>query len=326
MCYTSSVTNILLNIPFSIIMGKTRRAFKNMEELFMLNLTGKPLSVTLPISVLKKMGNDYDAEDLRKQIEKMANELLDTVPEEMKLQMEELLPYLPNIIFIPIVIEKMIENNLNFLEALDASSDDIEQTAIEATWALSIANMLPGILDPFKNFLLDCLAINKKSSNHSQQNPNMFGCLIKEISESSWNELEQIGITKVVDKILNMPKVANVIEEKTIAPIVGIAFKTILQREGISEDEFDDEDKAFFEKEINTIASIQKNALVLQTVLSEVLTKAIDENITVEKVMDSFEEYELLTILVKKLIFSEDLSKYTKEFEKVVSAVHTFLD
>ena len=102
----------------------------------MSNLIGENLNLQLCTSVIEKIGiihgSEYLKEFYTKCLKKMENKLSVTQKQELN----KLLPYISNSLFLPPILTKMIENNVTFMEAIKLSKNEISETCARLTGTL----------------------------------------------------------------------------------------------------------------------------------------------------------------------------------------------
>lgn len=293
----------------------------------MLNLVGKNLSVSVPVSVLKKMGHIEGAEKVQDFFEKMFRETepLATHPNVKK--MEEYIPYLSNAAFAGIVINKMIVNNQKFSEALEEAQPDLQEEGFKMGFKFTMLSILPGASEMISAIIGELV---KSLSGISVENPdnsnsNKFTCQISEVSEELWAKLEKLGVLSISDDISNMEKVAETFQSKMIVPLINALYKGVMENENVSEEELDDDERAELKELIDEAAEFASTGYIIQIILTNVLTKAIEDDITVAEAMATYEENELAALAVETIIFSEDLAKYAKELENVMKTISSIV-
>lgn len=286
----------------------------------MLNLVGQNLGVTVPVSVLKKMGHIDGTERIQEFFEKMSSRIEHVSSKERKQTMEEYSQYLSNIVFVPTVITNMVENNLNISDAITNSQEDIHEASIEMSLAFAMIDIIPGISEMI-NSIIEEITQSLSGVDVSSSDSNKFSCTIKEVSEDFWAELERIGIVAVSENISNMEKVTETIQSKLITPVFNAIYKCVLDMEDVTDEDLDDDERAELKETIDDAAATFSTNYIIQTVVSTVLTKAIEENITMEKAMAAYEENELAVLAVESIIFSDDLASYAEQLEKVMKTV-----
>lgn len=286
----------------------------------MLNLVGKSMSVTPPITALKKMKHIDGSENIQEFFEKLLARTEASMTDEQKKQMAEYKPYIANAALLPIVIVKMVEENLNFTDSLEASKFELTMNCLQMSAVFGMMSIIPGASEMFESVvgqIVDALS-NMEVQNSEPSEVNAFGCQIKEMSTEFCTALEKLGITALGEKISNMEKVTSAIRVNMIDPVFNSIISAVLKEENLTEDAMEEDDKADIQAVIEAAAETTAITFPIQTIFSTVLTKAIEDDITMAEAMATFDADQLVEATVEKLIFSESLAKYAEQIEKAM--------
>ncbi len=288
----------------------------------MLNLVGKNLPVTTSVTVLKKMGHIEGCERIQQFFDNIIARAEPHMNDEQKSQIKEYQSYVANSVFLPIVVNNMIVHNMNFSDAMEASKTEFSTTALQVGAILGMINIIPGASKMFESVVGEIIDALSGGSKEEIANQNEFSCTIKEVSTEFFVGLAKLGILDIAEEISKMEKISTAIKVNMIDPVVNAAIKCALAEEKISEDELDEDDKLEIELTVKAASSEIVNTLPIQIIFSTVLTKAIEDDITMAKAMATFDSEQLIESAIEKIIFGNSLVKYTEQLEKVISIAY----
>lgn len=283
----------------------------------MLNLVGKNLSVAAPVSTLKKMGHINGTESIQAFFEQMLSKVSKIATSEQRSAIDEYRPYLCNSPLAPIVLKNMVEQNLNFSDALAASSSEIQLTSMQLRAVFGMINIIPGVSEMINSVLDDIVNSLNGYAGDSESEDISFA--LKEVSFDFCIAIGKIGIIDVIQKVSDMEKVSTAIEQKISTPLLSAAIKAVLGEEKISMDELDKDEMAELQEIVNQSTSEVAAIYPAQLVLSTVFTKAINDDITVAEAMATFDANQLVEEIAEKIVSSDGLSKYADQLEKVMA-------
>lgn len=290
----------------------------------MLNLVGKNLSVTAPVTALKKMGHIDGSDGIQEFFEKLLARVENSMTDEQKQQMAEYKPYLANSPILPIIVTNMIEQDLNFTDSLEASKFEITMSCLQMKAVFGMMSIIPGATEMFESVieeLIDALS-DMNIQNPTSSDVTFFSFQIKEMSAEFCAGLEKFGITALGEKISNMEKVTTAIRVKMINTVFESITNAMLKVDNITEEEMDAEDKADIQQAITSTAEEAAITFPVQTIFSTVLAKAIEDDITMEEAMATFDADQLVESTVEKIVFSETLAKYAEQLEKAMAIAY----
>lgn len=290
----------------------------------MLNLVGKNLSVTAPVTALKKMGHIDGSDGIQEFFEKLLARVENSMTDEQKQQMAEYKPYLANSPILPIIVTNMIEQDLNFTDSLKASKFEITMSCIQMKAVFGMMSIIPGATEMFETVIeeiIDALS-DMNTQNSTPSDITVFSCPIKEMSTEFCAGLEKLGITALGEKISNMEKVTTAIRVNMIDPVFDSIINAILKEDNITEDEMDADDKAAIQQAIKSTAEDAAITFPVQTIFSTVLAKAIEDDITMAEAMATFDADQLVESTVEKIVFSENLAKYAEQLERAMAIAY----
>lgn len=283
----------------------------------MLNLVGKNLSVAAPVSTLKKMGHINGTESIQAFFEQMLSKVSKIATAEQRSAIDEYRPYLCNSPLAPIVLKNMVEQNLNFSDALAASSSEIQLTSMQLRAVFGMINIIPGVNEMINSVLDDIVNSLNGYAGDSESEDISFA--LKEVSFDFCIAIGKIGIIDVIQKVSDMEKVSTAIKQKISTPLLSAAIKAVLGEEKISMDELDKDEMAELQEIVNQSTSEVAAIYPAQLVLSTVFTKAINDDITVAEAMATFDANQLVEEIAEKIVSSDGLSKYADQLEKVMA-------
>lgn len=290
----------------------------------MLNLVGKNLSVTAPVTALKKMGHIDGSDGIQEFFEKLLARVENSMTDEQKQQMAEYKPFLANSPILPIIVTNMVEQDLNFTDSLEASKFEITMSCLQMKAVFGMMSIIPGATEMFESVigeLIDALS-DMNIQNPTSSDVTFFSFQIKEMSAEFCAGLEKFGITALGEKISNMEKVTTAIRVKMINPVFESITNAMLKVDNITEEEMDAEDKADIQQAITSTAEEAAITFPVQTIFSTVLAKAIEDDITMEEAMATFDADQLVESTVEKIVFSETLAKYAEQLEKAMAIAY----
>lgn len=287
-----------------------------------MNLVGKSLSLTAPISILKKMGHIEGTEQLQRFIEKKAERLNDKISKEDQKVLKEYLPYFSNLYFASIVISNMIKKDMNFTDSMLESRAEIQEVINETQAILSILEIAPQIMEAI---MLEIFSspLDFFESNSSQSNIDKFGCSFPEMSSDFCAGLERTGIMEVCEKVAEM--VTEIFQSKVLTPILNATLKCIFEDDGMELDDLDnlDEPEHLELKDmINEFAEDISNTYIFQTVTSQALAKAIEENITLTEIVSNYTAEDFAASTVEEIIFSNDFTRCGEQLESTLKSLY----
>ncbi len=290
----------------------------------MLNLVGKNLSVSAPITALKKIGHIEGSDGIQEFFEKLLVRIEPSMTDEQKKQIAEYKPYLANAAFLPILITNMIEQDLNFTDSLEASRFEITTNCIQMSAIFSMMSIIPGASEMFESVIGEVI---NALSDMDIQNPepseiSNFSFQIKEISSEFCTALEKLGVTALGEKISSMEKVSTAIRVNMIDPVFNSIINTILKEENLTEEEMEADDKAEIQQAIEATAEAASETFPIQSIFSTILAKAIEDDITMAEAMATFDANQLVESTVEKIVFSETLAKYAEQLEKAMTIAY----
>lgn len=290
----------------------------------MLNLVEKNLSVSAPITVLKKMGHIDGTESILSFFQKAFARAEHAMTDEQKKQMAEYKPYIANSVFLPIIVTNMIEQDINFTDALEFSQSEIRMNTFQLQLLFGMMNLIPEVSEMFESVigeLVDALSgVNNNKSNTSDT--EYFNCQIEKMSPKFCTALKNLGIISIGEKISGMEKVTHTIQVNIIEPVFSTIINCVLEEEHMTEEEMSAEDKADIKETIESLSAAIIQTFPLQTVFSTVLAKAIEDDITMAEAMATFDEDQLVESTIEKIVFSESLAKYSEQIEKALGIIH----
>lgn len=289
----------------------------------MLNVVGKNLQVTVPVSALKKMGHIEGTESIQAFFDRIVSRFDGVITDEQKKQqLAEYQPYLANTTFLPIIVTNMLEEDMNFSDAMKASESEIFMSCLHARAIFGMMDIIPGASQMFESVIGEIIDALSGVETQNTSDTNIFSCQIKEVPASVCVALAKLGILDIAEKISKMEKVSTALQEKLVNPVLDAAIKTVLIQEKISEDELDENDKAEIKLAICMASGDVSTIWPVQTILSTVLTKAIDDDITMAEAMATFDADQLVESTVEKIVFSDSLAKYAEQLEKVMATAY----
>lgn len=290
----------------------------------MINLKGIDLSIKAPISSLEKIGMIESTENIRSFFEKYVryvNSNRDVNINKNGLSIFEN-SYFINIFFLPIIIKNMIITNKKFSEVVELSEYEIKAKINELEQFLLATEIK---LEKIISFLGDLLKFNKENLNKK----DIINCRLSNLSDDFIKSLSIYGVDKISDKVT--VKVYEDIKTSLITPIkeafeeaYNEIFDILESKEGIILEQE--------EKEIITImsrVSLEEYSkkiyfsIPLQTIISEVITKAIEEDLTF---MKSLLKYDFTQLVEKTIenINEESSLQSTEELKELTKKIIKF--
>lgn len=290
----------------------------------MLNLVEKNLSVSVPLTVLKKMGDIDGTESIQSFFLKAFAQAEHAMTDEQKKQIAEYKPYLANSVFLPIIVTNMVERSINFTEALEVSQSEIRMNIFQMQLFLGMMDMVPESFEMFESVIGELVGPLSEISTTNSNTPDAeyINCPIEKMSPKFCAALESLGIIAIGEKVSGMEKVKSTLQVNLIEPVFNAIINCVLAEEHMTEEDMNAEDKAEIKTTIEMVSEVFKQTFPLQTVLSTVLTKAIENDITMAEAMATFEEDQLIESTLEKIIFSKNLAKYSEQIEKALGIIH----
>lgn len=281
----------------------------------------KQLVLTLPTSVLDKIGVIEGSEELGETLQEIFQS---SSSDEINFaSLANNIDKIENYFFISIVVKKMIETNKKFSEALKLSEDEIRNKVDELNSQISDEAEKEMIIYLVSDLLSCCSNLVDKEKVRKKIN-----CTLQDLSPEFYKALEIYNVTALAKQII--PKVYNEIKRAVVDPLkesLSDAIENIINKKAEVSEELDICDieifkcifKTLFDSEVNKFYS----SIPLQIVISKVIEKAINEDLTFMKALLSFQ----FTDLVEKVIYeinnddSYDPENLKESFQELIEKI-----
>jgi len=238
----------------------------------MSNLVGETLHLQLTTASIEKIGNINGSENLQKFYVDCLKNIKKYVSLKQKEELERIAPYLANAIFLPNIISTMIENNITYPTAVEICEQDIYLKLNRLTDTLKR-------LDIKKNIEQISIIFAKYANIHpNNENPEYVVNTSLTITERIYNSILKSNLVFFALSFSSMKSVKTVLDEHMINPIKN---KYLSQLEEHKESlGLDNMYLSFITSALDS--EIEKIYITypLQSIISTVLIKAIDEQIT----------------------------------------------
>lgn len=288
-----------------------------LEEINMI----KQLVLTLPTSVLDKIGVIEGSEELRETLQEIFQS---SSSDEINFgSLTNNIDRIENSFFIPIVVKKMIETNKKFSEALKLSEDEIRNKVDELNSQISdetekemIIYLVSDLLSCYSN-LVDKEKVRKT-----------INCTLQDLSPEFYKALEIYKVIALAKQIV--PRVYNEIKRVVVDPLkesFSDAIENIINKKAEVSEELDTCDieiiKVIIKNQVDSIINELYSSIPLQVVISKVIEKAINEDLTFMKALLSFQFIEL----VEQVIFeinnddSYDPENLKESFQEMIEKI-----
>lgn len=264
------------------------------------------LTLTLSKSVVDKMGTVEGCEELREILleimRKSSNEKFDC------LSFVESIDRLENIFFIPIVIKNMIITNKTFYEALSLSKEEINDKVSRVKFEF-------GILDENEKEKVSAILSSFNEFVDEEKAEKNFNFALENLSYEFFKALEIYNVIAITNKII--PIVHDEIKREVADPFYEVFeenFETIIKYK-LKDNEEDLDDnivkmlKLTVESELESNIKEMYSSIPLQILLSKVIEKAINENLTFMKSLLSFNFNELVEEVIFEINNSPDYDR-----------------
>ena len=252
----------------------------------MINLKEIELSIKTPISSLEKMGKIESTEKIESFFEKYIRYVESN--DDISLNSNSLNFFknsnFINIFFVPIIIKNMIITNKKFSEVVELSKDEIRNKIYEMEQILFETEL---DFQKIISFLGDLLKYNKENSNKK----DIINCKLNNLSDEFMNSLSIYGVDKISERVA--VEVYDNINNNLITPVnqafnesYNEIFDNIQDKEKIVLEQYEREEfvnmcKVFLEESSKKLYF----SIPMQTIISEVITKAIEEDLTFMKAL-----------------------------------------
>lgn len=281
----------------------------------------KQLVLTLPTSVLDKIGVIEGSEELRETLQEIFQS---SSSDEINFgSLTNNIDRIENSFFIPIVVKKMIETNKKFSEVLKLSEDEIRNKVDELNSQISdetekemIIYLVSDLLSCYSN-LVDKEKVRKT-----------INCTLQDLSPEFYKALEIYKVIALAKQIV--PRVYNEIKRVVVDPLkesFSDAIENIINKKAEVSEELDTCDieiiKVIIKNQVDSIINELYSSIPLQVVISKVIEKAINEDLTFMKALLSFQFIEL----VEQVIFeinnddSYDPENLKESFQEMIEKI-----
>lgn len=277
--------------------------------------------LTLPTSVLDKIGVIEGGEELRKSLQEIFQ---NSNSDEFNFEsLGNNIYKIENLFVLPIVIKKMIETNKKFSESLELSEDEIRKKVDEINSQLSneaqkeIIIYLTSVIFSCCSDLVDKEKIGKT-----------INCTLQDLSPGFYKALEIYNVTALAKQII--PKVHDEIKRVVVDPLkesFSDIIENIINKKSEVREELDtcavENFKNILKKQFNSTVYGYYSLIPLQIVISKVIEKAINEDLTFIKALLSFQ----FTDLVEKVIYevnnyiSYDPENLKESFKEMIEKI-----
>lgn len=272
-------------------------------------LVGAQFVIELPKKVLDLIG-DIEGADV---IVDVLNLFIDSISDEEKKKWKEAVPQVSKAMFISTIISTMVENDITFAQSQNLSKNQMKQVVEQFKQILEMVNEEEDIKEMFSAMMSEIIrmaqdiAVDMKSNDDDGN--KTFEVTLSKMTPAFYNSLIKVDLVSLAEKIGENQNVKSKINNNIITPLKNAIIdvvKKIQEREFMSDE---DMEELFlqFEKSFDVFYV----SFPLQAILSVILTKAIDENI-------SFSEAS--TELEFDIIF-EHVNKQITQFDKVPKIV-----
>ncbi len=280
----------------------------------MKNIAGTNLSVDLPFNVLKSLGKIEGSESIQKFYEDIIiNEFSDI---ELNTEDKNIIPYISNSMFLSLIITKMIEQDINFSEAFINSQSSfnnvitefnnlVELIKTDEEYKKIFANVKNVVHKHIKEFL-------EKMQNQPPKG-GTFSTELQNISRRISNLFMHSKLPDIIASVVNSDGVKSVIYDKFIKSNIESFNNYISTINEKFELDLDEEEINIMKEKFYDFYE----TIPLQTILSFVLTKAINEDITFSETLLTYDEDELIKQSIDKIMSYDKLPEITIPFTEI---------
>lgn len=281
------------------------------------------IGMSVPAITLTKIGKIEGSEKVQQFVEKMMEGIENVINDEQREEMEELRPYIANVMFLPFIIAKMIHQNVTLKEALKNSEKDIQEIILNVTELYDIFMHDAKFMDDFEKMWSEMV---KAISSHDLSNKSKESmCRIELVGTMELIvKIANTGLFAVVNKICEseeMKKVLKNVLEDPIKEVVSDILKKKQVREFIDEEEYlESLDK------VESFINSYKTTVPLENVLTIVLKKAINEDMTFGDAVKSFNEDELYLMAIDRISIYNNFEQIKELVQKMFVVEFDFFE
>lgn len=292
----------------------------------MLKLEGKTLSIQVPMTVIKSIGSKYPVPAINDFAKKLIDKLHSAVDFSQKEDsfVEEILPYVSNYLFMPSIMKKMIVNNITFSQAIEASDDEMRETAAKMG-AMMLLLRITGVTTTIEQMfdeVVDKLAEAQKSGEIPDTTKELtaesatISVNLEDLPQALLYTLDNYGLYKIAEQAAKDPKVRNAIQNKTIDPIIESVLKVSEEEDQLLSN-LNSKDRKELQDLVTECREDGAIIFPLQVIVSAVLNKAISDNITFSQAAKEFNHETLMKEVSENIQNSPDMTKYQSVLEDI---------
>lgn len=296
----------------------------------MLKLDGKNLEVQVPMTFLKSIGDKHlvpSINDFAKSFIEKMHSRVDFSPSEDGF-VEEILPYVSNYLFLTPILETMVVNNITLSQALEASEDEMKEAAEKMSGMMfllritGVTELIEQLLDEVVEKIVEAQKNGEIPDTESSLTSDKATISVKlsNLPQALLYTLDNYGLYKVAEQASQNPELRNLIHNKTINPVIESVLKVSEEEDQLLSSLNPDEKKELQD----LVTECQEDSVILyplQTIISTVLNKAIDDNITFSQAAETFDPETLMKEIMEKAHNAPDLSKYQSVLEDITKLI-----
>lgn len=226
---------------------------------------------------------------------------------------DDLLGYISSAIFLPLVIDNMISYDMDFKQAYERAQPDIKKT-IDETNAQFMMLKAFGLIEPIKLLLAEIIKpimpIAKKNSSDSESSSNSLPVSITVSPQSAFG-LKCANILDTAEKLMQNQEIMDSVCNKIIYPIIEGSLQALIDEKTL------EESKDELSSDVKKVVDSTCESLVLKALLTEILTKAINDDLSFLKAAETYSTDELYEIGIKALSDTEDISEHVDTIKEL---------
>lgn len=273
----------------------------------MLNPVEKTVSVQIPTSVISSI--EFPRMPI---VEDILADIYTSIDTEDGVELgDDALRYVSSAIFLPLVIDNMISYDLDFKQACERAKPDI-QKSIDETNAQFIMLKAFGLIEPIKILLAEILkpvmSIVKKDNSDK---PDDFFPVSITVSPKLAFGLKCANILDIAEKLMQNQEIMDSVCNKIIYPLIEGSLQALIDEKTLQES------KDELSGDVKEVVNDSCESLVLKALLSEILTKAINEDLSFLKAAENYSADELYEIGIKALSNTEDISEHVDSIKEM---------
>jgi len=281
------------------------------------------IGIGIPTIALKKMGKIEGDQKVSEFVEKFLSGMEDIFDDEQKKEMEEFRPYLANLMFLPCVITKMIDQNITFADAVKASEEEINKTILKITELYDLFMHDAQFMEQFNKMcsgIFEAMASAKKEHNSKEKEYRVEIVFTLE----TIMKIASTGIFTVINKLAESDELKMALENDFEKPVKAAVCNILKEKQ--EEYHIDEEDYLASLDEVDSLIENLKATLTIGNVLTVVFKKAINEDMTFTEAAKSFNDEELYNDSIERFKLYNDFKQVKAVIEKMFNVGFEFLE